>query len=246
MSGALPVTAVIFDLDGTLVQHGHVLLPPLLVRWGHQRTLDQVDAAFNRQIHWFYNRVLDAEEQGWMDELWRSFYGHVLEDLGIPDPGGELAVAMLDYFSRHPTPPLFEDVHPILDALAKRGCRLGVITQRPRYGAAKFLADLGILERFEVLIAGDDGHGRKPTPAPFLAALAQLNVPPEEAVYVGDRIDDDCMGAAGAGLRAFLIDRPGQHREAVRPCAYIDLCRLDQLLDYLPEPPAELSGEPQK
>ena len=60
----MAIDTVIFDLDGTLVEHGHALLPPLLAEWGYPRSYDAVKEAVARQIHYFYNHVGAAEEQG--------------------------------------------------------------------------------------------------------------------------------------------------------------------------------------
>jgi len=231
------LNTVLFDLDGTLVQHGHVLLPELLTTWQEERDLPEIKQAFAHQILWFYDHVADAERQGWVEELWQRFYKRILGDLGIPDADDSRARHVYDFFAGHPVPPLFDDVRPVLGHLRRDGWKLGIITQRDRAGADRFLRTHGLLESFPVIIAGDDGLGRKPDADAFHAALGQLHVTPTQAVFVGDRIDDDCEGALNAGLGAFLIDRDDFHAATDHSLAgYTPLARLDQLLAHLPAP----------
>ena len=51
----------------------------------------------------------------------------------------------------------------------------------------------------------------KPDPSIFLAALQQLGVTADEAVMVGDTLEDDIEGARAVGIRAILIDRDGRY-----------------------------------
>jgi FMN phosphatase YigB (HAD superfamily) len=98
----------------------------------------------------------------------------------------------------------------------------------------RFLVKHNIAHCFPVLIAGDDGHGRKPAPDPFYAALDKLSVAPERAFFIGDRIDDDCGGANAAGLTPFLIDRDRQHADETADADFICLHSLTDLLPHLP------------
>ena len=220
------VDAVLFDLDGTLVQHSHVLLPQRLQAWGHPRTPDRVDEAFRVQIDWFYanaQMLLDAERDE--PSLWGQFYQRVSQHLDIQDR--TVAQEMQKFLTSEPTPPLFEDAAQLLQILAGGPWRLGVITQRGRQGAVRFLTEHRLIHLFDVIVAGDDGQGRKPSPEPFRHALSVLGTLPDRAVYVGDRIDDDCGGACAAGLRAFLIDR----RQLHPPCANGEYTRLHSLAE---------------
>ncbi len=236
----MTIHTILFDLDGTLVQHLHVLLPEKLTEWGHPRSPAHVDRAFAVEIHWFYEYVAELQASGhendaaWQ-QLWPLFYQRVVRQLEIDDD--TIIVRMSDYFEAEPTPPLFEDALPLLEALVGDHWRLGVITQRSRAGAVRFLREHGLLERFQIIVAGDDGYGRKPAPDPFHHALGYLKSHPQHAIFVGDRIDDDCGGACSAGVSAFLIDRDNQY---VTPPAespqFVRLTTLLDLLDHLPPP----------
>jgi HAD superfamily hydrolase (TIGR01549 family) len=237
------INTILFDLDGTLVHHGHVLLPEKLVEWGHPRSLDEVKQAFHDQIRWAYDQLNGNKEAGYSSLFWQGFYQRILGQMGISDDS--LSSRMVAFFAADPVPPLFEDVAPLLERLQGSSWRLGVITQRPRRGVIRFLDAHGLSVRFPVVVAGDDGFGRKPDPEPFFNALARLGTTPEQAVFVGDRVDDDCGGACNAGLRAFLIDREGFYGEesgwslndrSGNRTEFIRLTSLVELLDHLSVP----------
>jgi len=227
------INAILFDLDGTLVQHGHVLLPAQLDMWGHPRSQEVVDAAFAVQIQWFYSYTAQLMAAGREDpHIFRRLYERVTMQLGIDDPS--VPIRMDAYFATNPVPPLYDDVLPLLARLQEADLTLGIITQRDRQGATRFLEEHRLIHRFPVLIAGDDGHGRKPAPDPFHAALKQMGASAERTLFVGDRIDDDCGGAIAAGVAPFLIDRSCQHTEEAAKANFVHLHALTDLLTHLP------------
>lgn len=226
------INTIIFDLDGTLVEHGHVLLPPLFEAWGFPRTLDEINAVVDAQLAWVYAETIKAGE--WTKEIYREWQRRILAGVGIPDPDGCRNQELINFFRGDPVPPLFADVQDLLAHLADARYRLGIITQRGRSGAETFLAEHELLEHFDTIICGDDGFGRKPQAQPFHTALQHLDAAPHEAIFIGDRIDDDCHGALGAGLGAFLIDRAGRHWDEVQAHEEIvylsSLCQLHEHL----------------
>ncbi|MBX3001645.1 MAG: HAD family hydrolase [Caldilineaceae bacterium] len=239
------IDTILFDLDGTLVQHSHVLLPEKLADWGHPRPAAVVETAFTTQIHWFYEYA--AQVQGTAQDtpetwqrIWPIFYRRITESLEIDDAA--ISEQMAFFFADEPTPPLFEDTLPLLKELADGPWHLGVITQRGRLGATRFLRDHGLLDSFGILVAGDDGFGRKPAPDPFHHALGYLRCRADRAIFVGDRLDDDCGGACSAGLRAFLIDRHGVYLEDGERPTEIQFTRLATLLELLEHIPIQGSG----
>ena len=81
------IDAILFDLDGTLVQHGHVLLPAKLAVWGHPRSRATVDEAFRIQIQWFYSYTAKLMAAGREDpHIFQRLYERVTLELEIDDP----------------------------------------------------------------------------------------------------------------------------------------------------------------
>jgi len=106
--------------------------------------------------------------------------------------------------------PLFDDVLSTLAVLQERGFQLGVVTNR-HWGGKFFQKDLqtlGLLNYFDprhMAISVDLGI-RKPNPAIFLHVLNALDIPPEEAVMVGDSLLSDIVG--GKMLNIFTVWKP--------------------------------------
>ena len=95
----------------------------------------------------------------------------------------------------------FAGVEPLLDQLAARGVRLGVVSSKRRVGVERGLAACELAQdRFEVLICAEDTAAHKPDPAPLLLALDRMEAEAGAAVYVGDTVHDLVAGRR-AGMR---------------------------------------------
>lgn len=105
----------------------------------------------------------------------------------------------------------FDDVLPALAALAQAlpDVRLGIVTNGEGEPQRAKLAAIGLTDRFPVFVASADVGMRKPDAEIFLHACERLGVAPEQAAHVGDRLDLDAQGAAAAGLRGIWLDRAG-------------------------------------
>jgi len=98
---------------------------------------------------------------------------------------------------------LFEGVEQTLDALQCRGIRLGVVSgARPEI--VDLLREKGILDRFETIILGTDVSRGKPDPEGICQALKLLNLKPDMALYVGDT-PIDIQASHSAGVRAVSV-----------------------------------------
>jgi HAD superfamily hydrolase (TIGR01549 family) len=91
-----------------------------------------------------------------------------------------------------------------LDRLRAAGLRLGVVSNSDGR-VEEALRAAGIDDRFDVILDSALIGVEKPDPAIFRAALAALDVGPEEALYVGDLYDVDVVGARAAGIEAVLL-----------------------------------------
>jgi putative hydrolase of the HAD superfamily len=104
---------------------------------------------------------------------------------------------------------LFDDVVPCLDWLHAAGLKVAAVTNASSGHQRSKLIDLGIARFFDtVVIAGELGAA-KPDPQIFQAACTRLDVPTQEALHVGDRLDVDAVGARDAGLHGVWLDRCG-------------------------------------
>jgi len=94
--------------------------------------------------------------------------------------------------------------------LRARGFKIGLLsnTMWPREFHEADLDKFGLSHLFDTKFFSSDFPWRKPHPAIFLAALEALDVPPENAAYVGDFPERDVVGAKAAGMTAILKYHP--------------------------------------
>ena len=93
-----------------------------------------------------------------------------------------------------------------LQDLRARGLKLGLVTNAHFIPALmrEDFARLGLAERMDAIVISSEVGVRKPHPAIFQRALADLDVSPEEAIFVGDKMREDVVGPKQLGMRAVL------------------------------------------
>lgn len=94
---------------------------------------------------------------------------------------------------------VFEAMHPVLQALEAMQLSWGIVTNKALRYAEPVVAGLALHERAAVLIGGDSTPHAKPHPAPLLEAARRMGVAPARCVYVGDDHRDVVAGRA-AGM----------------------------------------------
>jgi FMN hydrolase / 5-amino-6-(5-phospho-D-ribitylamino)uracil phosphatase len=197
--------AVLFDVDFTLCRPGPELSADRYARIAarHGVALDT-------------SRYDDAREEAVLnlkrhpellhdDSLWHRFTEEIFIGMGGPPTlATECATEIEEGWGISENFELFEDVLPVLDELRAARLKIAVVSNGIR-DLTQFVAH----HRLDVdAIVDSRSHGRvKPHPTIFQAALAALNVSPEEAVMVGDSLEEDVEGAQALGMRAILIDR---------------------------------------
>lgn len=97
------------------------------------------------------------------------------------------------------------DVPETLSALRAAGYQLALVTNRNR-PCQDELAELGLLDYFELALTAGEAGTWKPDPAIFALALQRLGATAEAVIYVGDNYYADVVGARRAGLQPVLLD----------------------------------------
>ncbi|MBD0290486.1 MAG: HAD-IA family hydrolase [Thermoleophilia bacterium] len=184
---------VLFDLDGTLIDSGAMILASfrhatrtVLAREIPDETL--AAAVGGSTIH----EQMAAFAPDRVDELVRVYRAH-----NAP---------------LHETLEAFSGVDRLLASLRAEGRRLGVVTSKRRrtVDLAFDVLDLGGF--FHAVVTADDTEAHKPHPDPVLAALARLSASPSGAAFVGDSPFDMGAGKA-AGVFTVGVSWGGIHRE---------------------------------
>ena len=169
---------ILFDLDGTVVDSGAIILASL--RHATQTVLGQTIPD---------ERLLATVGGSGLASQMRDF-----------DP--ERVDELVRVYSEHNAPlhselAACEGMPELLEDLKAEGRRLGIVTAKRRKTVQLAFDTLPIEHLFDVVVAGDETERQKPHPEPLLRALAQLGADSKTAAYVGDSPFD--MQAARAG-----------------------------------------------
>ena len=95
----------------------------------------------------------------------------------------------------------YPNVRFTLIKLKGLGLKLGVVSDAPRMAAWMRLAEMSLTEFFKPVITLGDSKRLKPHPTAFKKALKELNMKPEEVLFVGDNPDRDIKGAKALGMK---------------------------------------------
>jgi len=213
------VTAVLFDLDGTLLDTIDLLLAS--VRW-----------AFRGRS----GRVPTTEE--WIAGIGTPLASQLRVYATDEDDLATLIEGYREYQRAHHdelTRAYADAIETVAD-LRRTGYRLGIVTSKASDIANRSLAFVGLDRYLDVIVGFDSTDRHKPDPAPVRYALDVLQVPPSEAVFVGDSPHDMYAGnAAGAiTVGALWGPFPRSALEIASPRFYLERIRdLPALLERL-------------
>ena len=131
-----------------------------------------------------------------------------------------------------------EDALDVIDALSRRGYRLGVISNTTsREAVPQSLVEYGLDSYFPVVILSASSGHRKPGKTIFEIATNQLGVDPARCAYVGDRPSRDVLGSkrAGFAMSVLICDDLVEVKEPVDeyPAPDYTILSLTELLDIL-------------
>lgn len=180
-----------------------------------------------------------------------AFLKRVLEPIvptavrGVPDVVDELGLTgtaaareAIDCWFFRGTLDLLSPIEGVLETVKylSRMYRLGVVTNGPEEMQLAKINHMGLSPYFGTVVTSEAAGYEKPNLAIFLRALELDQVPPDQSVFVGDRMEVDVTGAKGAGMRAIWFNHWGGTLEAgtVQPDAVITG------FDQLPEAIARL------
>jgi pyrophosphatase PpaX len=197
---------VLFDLDGTLIDSGAMIL-----------------ASFRHATRTVLAREIPDEALlahvggATLDEQMRALDPTRVDDL------------VASY--REHNLPLHDELEPcegvveVLERLHEEGRRLGIVTAKRQVTVGLAFRVLPLAHLFDAVVASDDVERNKPFPDGILRALELLDARPEDAAYVGDS-PFDVEATKRAGVHAVAVGWGGIHSrerlEAARPDAFVE------------------------
>lgn len=174
---------ILFDLDGTLVD-----------------SLDLILSSYRHTMHEHLGRVPPDED--WLRTMGTPLKAQLAAFAASP----EQAEAMFHTYVSHNEENAarlirsFPGMRDGVEAIHRAGFRLAVVTSKLRDNALRELRSCELDGYFPTLISASDVERPKPHPEPVLAALRALDLPPADALFVGDSLYDLAAGRA-AGVR---------------------------------------------
>lgn len=220
------MTALIFDLDGTLVDSApdiHAAVARTLAEEGAPAlTLDQVRSFIGNGVPTLITRVMAARGEA-PDETRTA----------------ELLARFMRQYEASPVAltTAYAGVAEALATLDAAGHRLGLCTNKPAGAARTVLAALGIAHPFAAVVGGDSLAQCKPDPEPLYVTLRALGG--GDVAYVGDS-EVDAEAAAAAGMPLLLHTR-GYRKAPVEALPHL---RAFDRFSALPGLVAELAPSP--
>lgn len=185
----IPLKAVLFDLDGTLIDSRR----------------DIAASANATRVHFGFSPL--------PEETIGTFVGlgimNLLEKaVGSKDPGRlmEAHAVFKNHYREHCVdftrsyPGAFE----LLDGLKNRGIKMGIVSNKPQEFTDLILKKLDLWDFFEVAFGPEATVNRKPHPEPLLTALRRMEVQPQEGVMIGDSVVD-IEAARGAKMLVGVV-----------------------------------------
>jgi phosphoglycolate phosphatase len=211
--------AVLFDFDGTLAD-----------------SYAAITASVNHVRAYFNLSTMTEEEV-------KPFVGRGLEILlSRVAKEADLKQSLVLYGEHHPKvirshTHLLPGAHETIAALKRRGCLVGVCSNKNVSFTRDLLEFFQLSAWVDVVLGPDDVPRPKPAPDMLLTALARLGVAPAEALYIGD-MTVDIATARSAGIRVWVVPTGSVDQatlKTARPDRILD--NLGQIMEALDERP---------
>jgi phosphoglycolate phosphatase len=217
----MPLKALIFDLDGTLID-----------------SAPDLRTATNKVLTSYQRRSLSLSEvksfvgNGASKLIERAFCatGEAADPMDLP----KLTAEFLAFYEGHEADKtlLYDGVMEILCILKDKGYRLALCTNKPQIPSEHILRDFGLKDLFEVVIGGDQLPTKKPNPEMIHWVLNQMELSADEAIMIGDTIND-INGAKNAKMRNVAVSFGYNKGKIEELGADVVIDEFKELLDVL-------------
>lgn len=204
----MKIQAILFDLDDTLY-------PEIdFVKSGFHEVAETIANTQSLESQDLFTRMMEILKEDGRGQV----FDKLLRDLGLHS-AERVSLMTYIYRSHAPKIELYPDTRPILNELKERNVKTGIITDGMAIVQNRKILALGLEELVDEIIY-TDVFGRdfwKPSSLPFLVASEMLNLDPRDAMYVGDNITKDFIGANLVGMPTVqFAPNPEKHIESLK------------------------------
>lgn len=227
----LRLSAVVFDLDGTLCHYGisieramadalrQVGVPPDLI--------GDLSLAADRYYDLWYDLQDVDSTLSLRERIWLS----LLSEHGTNDPALARRIAQVYIAARTKSLVLFDGVLPLLSDLREK-YSLGLLTNGPSEMQWEKIDLLGLKGCFDTITVSGDAGIHKPDTRVFSGLLERLNTAAGRAVYVGNSYEMDIIGASETGMFSVWVNPDGEEepQDHVADAIITDVTELRGLL----------------
>jgi len=130
----------------------------------------------------------------------------------------------------------YDDTTPTLKRLKDSGYKIGVISDGLSLKQWQKLIRLGLEDMFNTVVVSEDVGVEKPHPEIFEKTCKELEVSPEDCMYIGDRLDTDVLGANKMGMISVRLLR-GKYKEmkpqGLQERPDFEIKRMEEILEIL-------------
>jgi len=178
----MPKLALLFDLDGTLIDSIGLLL-------------DCMEAAF-------HNRARRPTREQWTAGIGTPLRTQLAEWCDSPEDVAAMVLQYRDHQDRHleRMTTVFPEVHETLRWARSAGHATALVTSKGRGMTDRSLRHVGLDQAFDAVVTYEETERHKPMPDPVWLALDRVGIGSDRALFVGDSPHDMGAGSA-AGVR---------------------------------------------
>jgi HAD superfamily hydrolase (TIGR01509 family) len=188
------IRAVLYDFDGTVI--------------------DSAESSFQCYVHTFAKFEIPFD----YDTFQRTYspnWLYTYKAVGLPaDRWNEANELWLQLYSSLQCR-LIDGVAAAMRQISQHGIRQGLVTSGSRTRVLRDVTSIGIADLLHAILCNEDVVNKKPHPEALHRAMDQMEIRPQEAVYVGDSPEDVQMARA-AGVFSVAIPGKYPNREALQ------------------------------
>jgi putative hydrolase of the HAD superfamily len=211
------LAAVLFDLDGTLLDHdtaSAAAVTSWLSAYGIPQ--DDIEAAvpYWQELEQRHYPAWRAGEISFTEQR-RRRTRDLFGALGIPVQAEDLDAVFTQYLADYEAAwTAFDDAAPALQRIATAGLRIGVLTNGDLAQQTAKLTAIGLIDHCGPVFASSALPAAKPDARAFTEACRRLDSAPATVLMVGDNYEVDILGARAAGLLAIHLNRSAEGSQA--------------------------------